>query len=118
MANRQATALFLLIWLVGVIGMFGLLYLSGYYKVLVQLRNDGWQKFPGTDTPILTRFTGIEPWDKLNTLGLVMFSPILDGTTPHLSLFSFQYAGHLVNVLTIIMVEGTRHGNQGVIMSL
>lgn len=98
--------------------MFGLLYRNGYYDALIRLRDEGWHVFPDTDTPIITDFTGIELWDKLNTLGLVMFSNILDGSTPQLSLFAFQYGGHLVNVLTIIMVEGIRYGNQGTAMSL
>lgn len=100
-ASRNVTVFFLLLWLLGLNGMFRLLYCSGYYDAVLQLREEGWQVFPGTNTRILTKFTGIKLWDKLNTLGLVMFSNILDGSTPQLSLLSFQYSGHLVNVLTV-----------------
>lgn len=96
--------------------MFGLLYRNGYYEALFQLRDEGWRVFPGTNIPILTEFTGIRLWDKLNTLGLVMFANIFDGSTPQLSLFAFYYGGHMVTYQTILVVESIRIGNSGTFM--
>lgn len=116
--NRGALVALALVHAFGIISMYGLAYRNGYFNALIRLRDQGPHFLPGSDVPILTRFTGIGPLDKVLTLAGVMFANITDGTTPQLSLYAFQFAGQLVPVFTVILIEGNREGNRGNVMSL
>ena len=116
--NRGALVALGLIHAFGINSMYGLVYRNGYYDALIRLRDHGPHLLPGSDIPILTRFTGIGPLDKVLTLAGVMFANITDGSTPQLSLYAFQFAGQLVPVFTVILIEGNRRGNRGNVMSL
>jgi hypothetical protein len=48
----------------------------------------------------------------------VMFANVTDGSTPQLSLYGFQFAGQLVPMFTVMMIEAARRGSKGNIMSL
>ena len=116
--NRSAVVALGLIHAFGMNSMYGLVYRNGYYNALIHLRDHGPHLLPGSDIPILTRFTGIGPLDKVLTLAGVMFANITDGSTPQLSLYAFHFAGQLIPVFTVILIEGNRHGNRGNVMSL
>lgn len=75
-------------------------------------------RVPITFIPILTRFTGIGLLDKALVLAGVMFANITDGSAPQLSLYGFQFAGQLVPLYTVLMIEAARRGNKGNIISL
>ena len=116
--NRVALVALSSIYVFGIYSMYGLVHRNGYYDALIRLRDYGPHLLPGSDIPILTRFTGIGPLDKVLTLAGVMFANITDGSTPQLSLYAFQFAGQLVPVFMVTQIEGNRLGNQGNMMSL
>ena len=47
-----------------------------------------------------------------------MFANIPDGSTPQLSLYASQFAGQLVPVSAVVVIEGNKRGNRGNVMSL
>ena len=102
----------------GVNSMYGLVYRNGYIQALINLWKNGPYVLPGSDVPILTKFTGLRVLDNVLTLAGVMFANINDGSTPQLSLYAFHFAGQLVPILTVFMIEGRRRGNRGNIISL
>jgi len=67
---------------------------------------------PGSQTPILTRYTGIQWFDKLHMLAAVIFANVVDRTAPQLSLYAIQFAGQLVPIFMVMMIEGLRVGNE------
>jgi hypothetical protein len=115
--HGHAVLVLALIHIFGLNSMYGLIFRNGYYRALRNLFDKGPYVLPGSNDPILTRFTGIDPLDKLLKLAAVMFANVTDGSTPQLSLYAFQFSGQLVSVLTVIMIEGGRRGNKGDIMS-
>ena len=116
--NKASIATLVLIHVFGVYSMYGLVYRNGYVKALLDIRDHGSHVLPGSDIPILTTFTGIGPLDKLLTLAGVMFANISDGSTPQLSLYAFHFAGQLVSIFTILLIEGKRMGNKRRLVSL
>jgi hypothetical protein len=92
--------------------MYGLVVQNGYVKALLQLRNHGPHLLPGSNHPILTRFIGIPPLDKLLTLAGVMFANVTDGSHPQLSLYGSYFGGQLIGIFTIMVLEGLRQGNK------
>ena len=116
--NRHALVALVIIFAFGLNSMYGLVYRNGYINALIRIYDVGPHILPGSDIPILTKFTGINPLDKALTLAGVMFANISDGSAPQLSLYAFQFAGQLVAVLTVVTIEGIRFGNRGTVMSL
>jgi len=98
--------------------MYGLVYCNGYIDALLRLRDHGPHVLPGSNITILKRFTGIGLLDKALVLAGVMFANVTDGSTPQLSLYGFQFAGQLVPMFTVMMIEAARRGNKGNIISL
>lgn len=101
----------------GVNSMYGLVWRNGYIASLLHLRDHGPYVLPGSSIPILTSFTGISIVDKALTLAGVMFANVTDGSAPASSLYGFQFAGQLVPMFTIMLVEAARRGNGGNVMS-
>lgn len=112
MHNWLAVAVLTLIHLIGLHAMYGLIFCNGYYSALVKLRDHGPYVLPGSDFPILTKFSGFVPLDKLLTLAGVMFANVTDGSDPQLSLYAFHFAGQLVSIFTVIEIEGCREANR------
>ncbi|XMA12750.1 hypothetical protein WAI453_005541 [Rhynchosporium graminicola] len=122
MASRDSTSsrAILALSLIGAFGvnsMYGLAWRNGYIPSLLRLRDHGPYIFPGSNIPILTRFTGINILDKALTLAGVMFATVTDGSAPASSLYGFQFAGQLVPMFTVMLVEAARRSNRGNIMS-
>ncbi|CZR62756.1 uncharacterized protein PAC_12653 [Phialocephala subalpina] len=101
----------------GVNSMYGLAWRNGYISSLLRLRDHGPYTLPGSNVPILTCFTGIGILDKALTLAGVMFANVTDGSAPASSMYGFQFAGQLVPMFTIMLVEAVRRGNKGNVMS-
>lgn len=116
--NRAQSSVLLFIFLLAVDSMWGLIYRNGYYDALVYLRDYGPHLLPGSDTPLQQQYTGIGLLDYWLTVLQCVLANVTDGSALHLSLYSFQFAGQLVSVMTIIMVEGMRQGNKKSMMSL
>lgn len=98
--------------------MYGLVYRNGDYDALIHLQDHGPHLLPGSDTPILKNFSGIGPLDKVLTLVGVMFANVTNGSTPQLSLYAFLFAGQLVTIFALILIEGNRHGNESNLLSM
>jgi hypothetical protein len=116
--NGNAVLTISVIHLFGINAMYGLIYRNGYLQSMLNLYHQGPYVLPLSNTPILTRYTGLWPLDKLLTLAMVMTANITDGSTPQLSLYSFQLAGQLVSVFTVLMIEGHRLGNRRTVIGL
>ena len=116
--NRGTIMALCLIYAFGLNSMYGLVYRNGYINALIKLRYHGPHVLPGSNTPILTTFTGLRPLDQILTLAGVLFANINDGSTPQLSLYAFHFAGQLVSIFTVVMIEGRRRGNKRGVMSL
>lgn len=95
--NWLAVAVLTLIHLVGLKAMYGLVLCNSYYDALIHLRDHGPHVLPGSNSPILTRFSGFVPLDKLLTLAGVMFANVTDSSAPQLSLYAFHFTGQLVS---------------------
>lgn len=72
---------------------------------------------PGTDIPLKESYTRIEAIDKQLGVLALFFWPVVDGSTPALSLFCLQFQGEVVAVWSLFMLEGMRAGNKGRIIS-
>lgn len=118
MTNRLSIAILSIIHILGIHAMYITIYQNGYISALLHLYNQRPSVLPGSHNPILTQFCGIPPIDKLLTLAGVMFANVTDGSAPELSLYAFQFAGQLVSVITIIVVESLREGNRGTVFAL
>jgi len=96
--------------------MFGQLYRVGWVGEAVRIlgsADPAVAVLPASDTPILRRFTGWQPLDRLMALSGVMFANVADGSRPQLSLYAVQFGGQLVPVFAVIMIESLRVGNAG-----
>lgn len=95
--NWLAVAVLTLIHLVGLKAMYGLVLCNSYYDALIHLRDHGPHVLPGSNNPILTRFSGFVPFDKLLTLAGVMFANVTDSSAHQVSLYAFHFTGQLVS---------------------
>ncbi|CAJ2509774.1 Uu.00g056740.m01.CDS01 [Anthostomella pinea] len=110
--NRTAAVALILAHLFGLFALHGSLYRSGYIDALIRLWCEGPHYLPGSTNTILPRYTGINLLDKLLTLAGVMFANVTDGSLPQLSLYAVHFAGQYLGILTVLMLEGMRSGNQ------
>ncbi len=68
---------------------------------------------PGVDLPILSRLVGTKPDDhSLPYLAGLMFASVTDISHPPLWFVGWYFAGQLIGVLAVTMVEGLRRGNK------
>ncbi|KAE9378556.1 hypothetical protein N431DRAFT_302783, partial [Stipitochalara longipes BDJ] len=70
---------------------------------------------PGSHAPALTWFSGA-PTDALLAVAGIMFANITDGSSQRLSFYGLQFAGQLVGIYTILILEGMRVGNQATLI--
>ncbi|KAE8152327.1 hypothetical protein BDV25DRAFT_138016 [Aspergillus avenaceus] len=68
---------------------------------------------PGTDIPLRTTYTGIEPVDHLLTILTVFFWPTTDGSNPSLLLHSIAFSGTFGSAWVLVTLEAWRRGNRG-----
>lgn len=118
MQNRYSALLLMLIFVLAIDSMWGLILRNGYYDALVYIRDVGPHILPGSNTPIQEEYTGLGLLDYWLTVLQTVFANVTDGTAPHLSLYAFQFAGQLIPVLAVLLVEGMREGNKAPILSL
>lgn len=105
------------IGLFGLNSMFGQLYRNGYVARVKELLSSAKPVLPGSETPILTRYLGLPVVDSLLTLATILWANVTDGSAPSLSLYAFQFGGQLVPIFLIMMVEASRIGHSGHILS-
>ncbi|KAF7626420.1 hypothetical protein F9C07_12398 [Aspergillus flavus] len=91
-------------------------YAIFYYADINGLRALGEQyiasgTLPGTNEPIRTIYTGIEPIDHLLTTLTAFFWPTTDGSHPSLLLHSIAFSGTFGSAWVLITLEAWRKGN-------
>lgn len=81
------------------------------------IRDVGPHVLTGTNAPIKQRYTGIRSLD--NQLGVltVFFWELVDGSLPHASLHAVRFGMQVMVAWGLVMVEGMRAGNKGLIIS-
>ncbi|KAB8258589.1 hypothetical protein BDV32DRAFT_151213 [Aspergillus pseudonomiae] len=92
------------------------LYAIFYYADINGLRALGEQcvaskTLPGTNEPLRTIYTGIEPIDHLLTTLTAFFWPTTDGSNPTLFLHSVAFSGTFGSAWVLITLEAWRQGN-------
>lgn len=97
----------------GLYGTWGLSALNGTLGRLLTVLHQS-SMLPGSDVPLLTRFTGIYwPIDYLIDVLVVFFWQIVDGSKVTSSVFGLYFAGQHVAVITALYVNSYRAGNVG-----
>ncbi|KAL8364704.1 hypothetical protein RB595_003809 [Gaeumannomyces hyphopodioides] len=99
--------------------IIGLQTKSGWFDVI-----DAWgaahpTQLPGTgvDDTLRTAYTGVPAVDHHIAGGMRVFGAMANGHHQPLSLFSFWFAGQLLAVHTLQVLEGLRAGNRGKLIS-
>lgn len=64
--------------------------------------------------PLIEVYTGSKTVDYWLSVLQVIFMNVMDGSAPALSLFGFHFAGQLVPVWTLMMVECVKLGRLGI----
>ena len=112
---RNLVAALLLASLVfGLNGVFGQAYRNGWMaaaRTILTSNDPAIFVLPGSNTRILTKYIRFQRFDNLHMLASVMFANVVDGSAPQLSLYALQFAGQLVPVFVVMMIEGLRAGN-------
>lgn len=65
--------------------------------------------------PMRTVYTGVEPIDRLLVILGTFFWTVLDGSSPDLLLHSVIFSGTFGSAWVLILLEGWRRGNSGII---
>lgn len=96
----------------GAYGTWGLARSNGILAAITALFAEELPKFPGTEDPLLLRYTGFKAID-YRLSNLVIFSaPVLDLSHADLTLFGFHGFGQFGAAWTLIMMESMRMGNR------
>ena len=114
----NAILILLLICAFGLFSMWAMIFRNGYYHALVRLRDYGPHVLPGSNTSIVQTYTGIGLLDYELTVLQCVFANVTDGSALELSLYAFYFAGQLVSVIAILMIESMRIGHRNSIFSL
>ena len=69
---------------------------------------------PGTDFPLVWKYTGIAAVDKILVLMVTFFAPVVDGSTEGFALWSMSQFGA---AWCVMLLESLRVGNKGSLVS-
>lgn len=83
------------------------------FETLVALLAENDPKFPGTEDPLIMKYTGFKALDHQLTILVAFFAPVVDTNYPALNLFSVWGLGQFGAVWTLMMMESMRLGNKG-----
>ncbi|KAE9378932.1 hypothetical protein N431DRAFT_396820 [Stipitochalara longipes BDJ] len=108
-----ALILFPLLSLLGGYGTWSLAASNGTFDSLVGLLGQDDPKFPGTENPLLMRYTGFKALDHQLTVLVAFFAPVVDIKNPGLNLFAVWGLGQFGAVWTLMVMESMRTGNKG-----
>lgn len=73
---------------------------------------------PGTNEPLRTIYTGIEPVDNVLAALTTFFWPATDGSNPTLTLHSIAFSGTFGAAWTLVTLESWRRGNARTVAAL
>src|SRR5438874_1494022 len=91
---------------------------NGFYEAVGSIRDEFPKILPASNATLVDFYTGIEPLDYFLTTMQIVFSSIFDMSAPGMTVLAFYFAGQVVPVLVVMMIEGLREGNKGEIVSL
>jgi hypothetical protein len=119
--NREAKehsrfiALTLLIFLLpfGLLSMHVLMHRNGYYASMVHLRDYGPHLLPGTQEPLVRKYTGNSFLDYWLTVLVCFFANAVDGSELELSAFCMVFAANMGPCLVLVYVESFRGRSWG-----
>lgn len=99
----------------------------GYYSILGLIERNGWGDAiraameEGTlpdGEPIRTHYTGVAGLDEFLAVLVRFFYSCTTGERPALSAFTVYFAGQIVPLYGVVVLEGLRPGNKGTILYL
>ena len=67
--------------------------------------------------PVKETYTGLKPVDGFLSALVSFFWPVLDGSDPRLTLGSFHFMGQVAAIWMLVMLETSRRGNNGRLVS-
>ncbi|KAG9240886.1 hypothetical protein BJ878DRAFT_545790 [Calycina marina] len=90
---------------------------NGHFKEIFELVSADDALFPGSNSPLLRRYTGFERIDHQLQVLVTFFSPVVDAENRDLMLFCIFGAGQFGGAWTLMMMESFRLGNTGRLVS-
>ncbi|KAL2171726.1 hypothetical protein VTG60DRAFT_1723 [Thermothelomyces hinnuleus] len=100
-------------WVLGVLGAsltWGRTASDGTVGHLLEILH-GSHALPGSDTPLLDRFSGIPPLDYLLRTLVVFFWEAIDGSHPDVTATAIYFVGQLFPIIIAIYLDGLRRAN-------
>ncbi|KAL1955690.1 hypothetical protein VTO42DRAFT_8162 [Malbranchea cinnamomea] len=76
------------------------------------------RSIPPSEVSLQSKYTGILALDELLLRLVPFFLAIVDGSSPGLSLHSFNFTGALAGLWTLVCLESSRKGNRGKLIAL
>jgi hypothetical protein len=113
-AFSKVIVLLLIGW--GILAGYVFNFNNGLFPALENLREVG--LLPGTDLPLRTHYTGIKAIDSQLVILVGFFWCMVDGGVPDVSLLCVEFLGQAVAVWVVCVIEGSRSGNKGRLVSL
>ena len=92
----------------GLLSMHILMHRNGYYASMVHLRDRGPHLLPGTQDPLVQKYTGNRFLDYWLTVLVCFFANAVDGTELELSVFCVVFAGNMGPCLVCVYVESCK----------
>lgn len=104
--------------LVGLYTSWYLIFNNGTYSLMTHIVDEGPRILPGTDAPLKTSYTGVRMLDYHLTMFTLFLWELIDGSNPNASLLFFHFVGQIAAGWGLLMVEASRTGNRGSMVSL
>lgn len=76
------------------------------------------RKLPGTNEPLRTVYTGVEPIDEVLAGLITFFWPATDGSSPAMTLHSIAFSGTFGAAWMLVTMESWRRGNAWTVAAL
>ncbi|TLS30248.1 hypothetical protein PpBr36_03800 [Pyricularia pennisetigena] len=97
--------------------IIGLQKQNGLFDMLNTLAEEHPTRLPDSDVDGALIDVGDSGFGKFLLVLVRFFYPIMTGESPRLSLFSFWFAGQVISMHTLLVLEGLREGNRGRMIS-
>ncbi|EEP76434.1 predicted protein [Uncinocarpus reesii 1704] len=94
----------------GAISVFYFSYQNGHIPAVQDMAVS--KLLPGGEL-LNTNWTGVTVIDEILTAFVPFFYPIVNGTSPNLSLYAAKFAGAVAAIYILVCLESVRAGNQG-----
>jgi hypothetical protein len=91
---------------------------NGLFKQISDLAQQKQPFFPGSESPLVLKYTGVAAVDRQLTTLVAFFGPVFQGGNEPLNLFSLFGFGQFGAAWTLLLMESFRKGNQGKAVSL